>query len=132
MFLALQTINVKNVCLLWCWLYCTNFHNFINIQYSFFLAERTAYFWKWRYKQKAEEWLISRRDKIPEATMWCTTPGSSKPSGVCSYVHLITTLSKLEFSFYILLKIFNLEDLMQSNFRERFIFAHKGTKTKIS
>ena len=61
------------------------------------------------------------------------TQGSSRPSGVCLYVRLLTTLSKLDFPiFYILLRIFNLQDLMQSNFRGRFIFGYKGTAIKTS
>ena len=64
------------------------------------------------------------------------TKGSSKASGVYSYVCLLTTFLKISWLdlsfFYIGLRIFNLQDLMQSNFRGRFIFAYKGTKIKIS
>ena len=66
--------------------------------------------------------------------MPCTIQWSSKPSGVCLYVRLLTTLSKLYFPifFYILLGVFNLQDLMQSSYRGKFIFGHKGTTIKIS
>ena len=65
------------------------------------------------------------------------TQGLSKACIICPYVCLLTTfikISALEFSkfFCMWLRIFNLQKLMQFNFRGRFAFQHKGQKLGLS
>ena len=63
--------------------------------------------------------------------------GLSKACIVCQYVFLLTNFLKIStlkvsIFFCMWLRIFNLQKLMQFNFRGRFTFLHKGPKLGFS
>ena len=105
------------------------FNNELNVQYPFFFAERMAYIWKERDRKKKRDDLKREGIRAPRKLchIW------HKACIVCPNVCLLTILLKistLDFSkfFYMWLRIFNLEKLMQFSFRVRFTFLHKEPK----
>ena len=117
--------------LLWCWLYCNN--SIISLMFNifFFLQGGHTIFENGGISKEQKNDLY-REGKRPLRKLFLyTTQGSYKPSGICLYVHLLTTYSKLDFPiFYISLRIFNLQDLMQCSYRGRFIFGIKGPQLR--
>ena len=83
--------------------------------------------------EKGRGKIYKEEGLYPKEAVPYMTQGSSKACIVCPYVCLLTTflkISTLDFSkfFCTWLRIFNLQKLMQFNFRERFTFWHKEKK----
>ena len=112
------------------------FYNFINVQYPLFLAGRMAYIWKRRYRKKQRDDL-QRGGIRPSRKLCHMAERLSKACIVCPYVCQLKTFLKISILdvsnfFCMWLRIFNLQKLMQFNFRGRFTFLHKGPKLGFS